>query len=117
MTYRVLLQRLAVADLGAAYRRAAEFAPGAAGKWLDRFRMALQTLDRRPERCPLAPEGRRCGVVLRQFLFGRKPSVYRVVFLIDVETVRILRIRRGQRRWLSRTEIAEALDDISDEPS
>jgi plasmid stabilization system protein ParE len=115
MSYRVLLQRLAREDLGAPYRRAAEYAPGTASRWLNRFRLALQTLDQRPERCPLAPESRKCGVVLRQYLFGKKPRVYRVVFVIDDETVRILRIRRAQRRLLSRTEINEVLGDISEE--
>jgi hypothetical protein len=34
--------------------------------------------------------------------------VFRVIFAIDTDTVRILRIRRGQRRYLSRKQIEQA---------
>lgn len=114
MIFRVLLQKLAVEDLREAYLIAAGRAPAAAGSWLQRFHAALQTLDQRPDRCPLAPESRKCGVELREFLFGKQPNVFRVVFLIDGGDVRILRIRRAQRRWLSRTEIDEALGETSE---
>ena len=45
---------------------------------------------------------------LRDFLFGKRPSVYRVVFLIVGERVRVLRIRRSQRDVLSVEEIQQA---------
>jgi hypothetical protein len=116
MTYRVQLQTLAIEDLRSAYLVAAGRAPTAAANWLGRFHVALQTLNQRPERCPLAPESRRCGVELREFLFGKQPNAFRVVFIVDGEFVRILRFRRAQRRWLSRPEINEALGGISGEP-
>ena len=108
MNYRVVLQRLAVQDLDEAYTWAARNAPETAARWLDRFRDALKTLDTNPQRCPLAREVRKVVVELREFLFGRKPNVFRVVFTIDGETVRVLRIRRAQRRFLSRKQIEEA---------
>jgi plasmid stabilization system protein ParE len=111
MSYRVVLQLLAVEDLSEAYEWAARAAPQSAGRWLGRFQTALQSLDKRPERCPLAPENRKVDAELREYLFGRRPHVFRVIFLLDGDTVRILRIRRGQRRLLSRPEIDAALDD------
>jgi hypothetical protein len=45
---------------------------------------------------------------LRQFLFGRKPNIYREILTIEPDIVRVLRIRRGQRRFLTRTEIQDA---------
>jgi plasmid stabilization system protein ParE len=108
MTYRVVLQRLAVEDLNAAYLHVAGHAPKTAARWFERFQAALQTLDQRPDRCPFAPEKRKVGIELREFQFGRPPNVFRAIFLIDGEAVRILRVRRAQRRSLSRQEINEA---------
>ncbi len=110
MRYRVLLQRLAVQDLDEAAAWAAQHAPTTAGRWLERFHCALQTLDTNPQRCALAKENAKVDVELREFHFGRRPNVFRVIFTIDGDTVRILRIFRAQRRWLTRSQIEEASD-------
>jgi len=110
MTHRVVVQRLARQDLEEAYLWAARRAPETAARWLRRFQDALQTLNTKPERCPLAPESRKSDVSLRQWLFGKRPNVFRVVFAIDQDVVRILRILRGQRRFLSRKQIDEAVE-------
>ena len=109
MTYEVRLQRLAAADLRRAYRRAARNAPLAALRWLDRFHRALATLEHNPQRCPLARESAKTQLELREFLFGRRPWVFRAVYIVDGQIVRVLRIRRGQRRFLTRRQIDEAL--------
>jgi len=108
MTYRVILQRLAIQDLVDAFAWAARKASATAARWLDRFQATLQRLDTNPQRCPCAREHRKVHVELREILFGRRPNVYRVVFLIDSDTVRVLRIRRAQRRPLTRKQIDEA---------
>ena len=114
MTYRVILQRLAIEDLDNAFAWAAQKAPATAARWLERFQATLQRLDTNPQRCPLAREQRKLEVELREILFGKRPNVYRVIFLIDGDTVRVLRIRRAQRRPLTRKQIDEAGD--KDEP-
>jgi hypothetical protein len=48
---------------------------------------------------------------LRELHFGKRPNVFRVVFTIDGNTVRILRIRRAQRRWLTRRQTEDASGD------
>ncbi len=108
MTYRVILQRLAIQDLDDAFVWAARKAPATAARWLDRFQAALQRLDTNPQRCPRAREHRKVDVELREILFGKTPNVYRAIFLIDGDTVRVLRIRRAQRRPLTRKQIDEA---------
>jgi hypothetical protein len=109
MIYKVVLQRLAVIDLQGYFEFAARHSLPDAQRWLDRFHAALQTLEERPERCSLAWEDDKVDVGLREFLFGKRPYVFRVIFTIDGDTVRILRIRRSQRRTLSAKEIREAL--------
>lgn len=109
MTYRVVLQRLAVADLRQAYDYAAERAPAAALRWLNRFEQALQSLEQFPERRSWAKERERVGIDVREFLFGKSPFVFRALFVIAGGVVRILRIRRAQRRNLSAAEMESAI--------
>ncbi len=83
MTYRVFFQRLARADLAESYNYAARRAPLTAGRWLDRFQRALGTLARKPERCPFARENGKVELELREFHFGKRPNVFRVIYTID----------------------------------
>ena len=99
------LQPLAERDLEDAYLWAARHAPDEAARWLDRFQEALESLALNPERCGLAPEHQKLRRELRQLLFGRKPNVFRAVFLTDGAVVRVLRIRRAARRFLRRKEL------------
>jgi plasmid stabilization system protein ParE len=108
MTYRVILQRLAIQDLDDAFAWAARRAPATAARRLDRFQATLRRLDANPQRFPRAREHRKVDLDVREFPFGRRPNVYRVIFLIDRDTVRVLRIRRAQRRPLTRKQIDEA---------
>lgn len=110
MKYRVVLQRLAIADLKEAHGWAAHRAPQTAARWLDRFEQALQTLDTNPQRCGFARENGKAPVELREYHFGKRPYVFRAIFTIDDPTVRVLRIRRAQRRFLTRQQIDEALN-------
>lgn len=109
MLYRVVVQRLARADLRVAFQWAAKRAPQTAARWLDRFERALQTLERQPESRPLARESKRVGIELREFLFGKRPYVFRSLFIIEGDVVRILRIRRAQRRPLSSVDLRKAI--------
>ena len=110
MTFRVVLQRLALRDLDEAYRWASRYAPQTAARWLDRFQAALAGLSQNPQRCPLARENSKVATELREHLFGRRPNIYRSVFLIQVDTVRVLRILRAQRRPLTRRQIEESME-------
>lgn len=100
MKFRVRLQPAAAQDLEEAYTYAAQQAPEAALRWLNRFEAALQTLHSNPDRCPSAPESRKSGRDLKEFLFGKRGYVFRVIYTISKDTVWILRICRAQRRPL-----------------
>jgi plasmid stabilization system protein ParE len=109
MTYEVIIQRRALFDLDEAYWWSAERAPLAAERWLRRFHERLNSLDRNPQRHAIALEGRRTKQEIRQLLFGKKPSVYRALYLVEPGRVRVLRVLRAQRRFLSRSDIDDAL--------
>ena len=110
MTYRVFLQRLAKDDLRTAHLWAAKRAPVSAARSLGRFQESLETLERNPQRCPLARESRKAGIEVREHHFGKRPYVFRSLFIVDESTVRILRIRRAQRRPLTLAELQQALN-------
>ena len=107
MKYEVRLQPPAESDLEDAYHWVAEQAPETAARWLARFQDALQSLALNPERCGFAPEHKKLKRDLRQLLFGRKPNVFRAVFLTDGALVRVMRIRRAAQRFLTRKELGE----------
>ena len=117
MTYSVVVQRLARADLVEAYHYAARRAPQTASRWLDRFETALTTLARNPQRCPFARENGKVDLDVREFHFGKRPNVFRVIFTIDGAAVRVLRIRRAQRRPLTRRQIEDAFRSQEPPPS
>ena len=105
MAFVVRLSPRAESELEEAHGWATQHAPATAAAWLQRFKVALLTLAENPERCQLAAEDKqlRCG--LRQFLYGKKPNVFRVLFVLADPDVRIVAIRRASRRSISRRDL------------
>ena len=70
-------------------------------EWYHSFKEQIESLRHLPKRCPLAPENGLWGKEeIRQLLFVKYPSVYRVLFTVNEDTVQILNIRHGKRRFL-----------------
>ena len=95
MKRRVVVTENAKADLRSYYRHAAQHAPETATRWLNRFESALMTLSTNAERCAVAPENESVDAEIRQMLFGKGRRVYRALFTIEGEEVRVLHIRRA----------------------
>lgn len=107
MKFIVRVQPLAEQDLDAAYLWIYRHAPETAGRWLVKFHDALASLADHPRRCGLAPEHSKLNRELRQLLIGRRPHVFRAIFVIDRDVVQIIRIRRASRRPLTRRELGD----------
>jgi plasmid stabilization system protein ParE len=114
MKYRVAILPRARFDLDEAYRWAAERAPDTALRWAQRFAIKLQNLGRNPYQCAMAPEARKAKREIRQLLFGRRPSVYRALYVIVGEEVQVFRVVRAQRKYLTRRQIDDAFDENGD---
>lgn len=67
-------------------------------RWFLALDDAIRSLAAFPERCPLAPETARFPFEVRQLHYGRKPHIYRILFTIEGEMVKVLHIRHGRRR-------------------
>lgn len=100
--YRIEIDPRAAEDIDQATAWLAEQAPQKVGEWLEALETDIRLLRTLPERCPLAPENGRweSELELRQLLFDRFPSPYRVLFSIVGNTVRVLQVRHGSRRFL-----------------
>jgi len=101
MSYRVVFQPRAIANLDEQYQYIAKDNPAAAAQWFNRFVDALEGLSKFPERCPVAPESELVGREIRQFLFGKRSGARRACFAIDGDTVRILCIRHSAQQEAS----------------
>ncbi len=77
--------------------------PEAATAFVLRLEEQIGTLERYPERCPLAPENELLGAAYRHLLYGN----YRTIFKIVESRVIILRVLHGAR--LLDTRILEEL--------
>jgi plasmid stabilization system protein ParE len=111
MAYQVRLTAPAEADAYAAFERIRAVAPARAARWLTGLFAAIQTLADLPARCPVIPEAAELGRPLRHLLYGRRTSVYRIIFDIQAASeegprVRVLRIWHGARAPLRTEDIA-----------
>jgi hypothetical protein len=114
MTYEVVIQPRALRDLEESQRWAAKHAPMTARRWFNRFIDRLHTRNRNSQQCGFAEEARKAKREIRQLLFGRRPNVYRALFVIDARHVRVFRVMRAQRRALTRRQIDEDIDPQSE---
>ena len=100
MAFRVLVDPTALAEAEEALHWRRQRAPREALRWFHELWRAIESLQEMPTRCPLAPESLVLRRAVRQLLFGRRPDVYRVLFIVVNDEVRVLRIRHGARQRL-----------------
>lgn len=105
--YRLIIQPPAFHDLDEAYQWIRERAPQAAVRWFNGFVEALNSLTTSPERCGLAPENDAVEPEIRQLLYGRQCGVYRALFTITRNDVRVLHIRHAARQTMTADELSD----------
>lgn len=96
MSYQVIIEEEAEQDMKEAAHWIALHAPETAAFWYFEIAEAIDSLQDSPARCPLAPESRTFGEEIRHLIFGK----YRILFLIDDITVKVLRVRHGRQATL-----------------
>ena len=104
MTYRTEFTDTADMEVQNAFLYLMGTVPEYAGRWQEGLERAVQSLERFPGRCPLAPENDAFAVEVRQLLYG----AYRILFmLVDTDgdgandMVRILHVRHGAQANLA----------------
>ena len=101
MAHTINIFARAMADIRAAVVWRSQRSASAAARWHAGILAAIRTLAGNPERCPLADEAADLGVDLRQLLYGRRRSVYRILFTIEGQAVNVLRVRHAAQDRLS----------------
>ncbi len=111
MAYRVDISRPAIEDAETAYLWMREHSPEKAANWFAGLMDAIFSLEKMPDRCPIAPESREFAIEVRQLLYGKRRNVYRVLFSVtydneaDENVIRIYRIRHAAQRRLKDLEL------------
>ncbi len=110
MRFEVRPTEAALEDVDIIRRWIAEHgAPLNAERWVERLLVTLTKLEAHPTRCRLAPEDEDIEEAeVRQLLFGR----FRILFTVSGKRVPILHVRHGSRRYATREDLAQALDEL-----
>jgi plasmid stabilization system protein ParE len=98
MKYRIELAATAKAHI----RQQAQWlrdqaSPAAAERWLAGLYKAIDTLQTRPQRCPVAAENDKFPEEIRELLHGRRKHKLRIIFTLRDDTVYVLYVRHGAR--------------------
>jgi plasmid stabilization system protein ParE len=105
--YRLIIQPPAFDDLDEAFQWIKERSPEAAARWFSGFVEAIDSLSTSPQRCGLAPENDAVEPEIRQLLYGRRSGVYRALFTIAGNEVRVLHIRHAARQTMTADELSD----------
>ena len=103
MAYVVSLAARAERDLAGIYEHIRAPDSAVALRWFKGLRRAIFTLQEHPDRCVVTPESKK----VRHLLYGHKPRIYRVIYLVaeDEKRVYVLHIRHGARRRFKAADI------------
>jgi plasmid stabilization system protein ParE len=101
MAYRVELSQRTQRDIEEAFAYIHADSPANAVTWRRRLEQKIDLLEKIPEAFGFAPENQAARADVRQHLFGR----YRILYTVREQTVFILTIRHGARRFLTGREV------------
>ena len=102
--YTVIILPSAELDISEAWKWLAERDEIAANRWFNGLAEVFETLEKSPQRCPLAPESRFFNEEIRQAFHGRRQHKYRILFTVRNDKVLILHVRHGARKALGESE-------------
>ena len=100
MAYKLAISRTADADADDAYLWIARDSVVRAGAWYRGLLAALETLRENPYQHGYAPEREILHLDVRQMLYGKRRNVFRVLYMVEEDTVVVLHIRHAARRPL-----------------
>lgn len=109
MQYRIEISSVAEAEADSAFLWMSQVTSSEiASRWYEGLLKAIESLSEMPKRCPLARENDYFTKEIRQLLYGRGRSAYRILFTVveakDVSTVRILHIRHAAQQILGESQ-------------
>ncbi|HMV51906.1 MAG TPA: type II toxin-antitoxin system RelE/ParE family toxin [Blastocatellia bacterium] len=103
MSYKVEIAKKAQQEVRQVVHWLTQHSPGKAAIWHFDFLEKVDSLENFPARCPLAPESKIHGREIRHLIFDK----YRILFVIEDETVYVLRVRHQSQDMLKADEMLE----------
>jgi plasmid stabilization system protein ParE len=105
VAFQIVFRPRARLDFDAAVAWLARLSPAAATRWRTGFFNILADLEVDPLRYSLADEAADLGIDLRQLLYGRRRNTYRVLFVVEGQTVSIFRLRHTAQDRLGTADV------------
>ena len=103
MKYQVKILPGAIEDARALYSWIAEKSPTDAAAWFNGLFPVIDSLSTMPLRTPRAPESDILGIEIRHYIYKKN---YRILYIVDGDTVRIIHIRHGAQQWMTKEEFS-----------
>ena len=103
-TYEVVIQTSAEAEINEAFLWFYERVPDKAVEWYKNLEFSIYSLETLPHRCGLAPENEAFKEEIRQLLFRKHKTIFRILFTIHGETVHVLHVRHGSQNTLGEND-------------
>jgi plasmid stabilization system protein ParE len=100
MTFSLEITITALMELQEAFDWLWQYSPKAAEKWQSGLLQAIESLAENPLRYPLAHESASLEKEIREMLHGKRRRVFRILYEIREQTVYVVRIRHGARKFL-----------------
>jgi plasmid stabilization system protein ParE len=97
MPFQVVFRSQAQADITAAATWLARTSPTVAVRWHRGLLSIIDKLETSPALYPVADEAADLGLDLRELLYRRHRSVYRILFTIVGQRVNVLRVRHASQ--------------------
>lgn len=105
MSYEVAYAPNAIREVEDIYLWIKCRAPLSADRWRDDFIAKAESLSKDPTSHRLAPENSKFTCEIRQLLFRKRRSQFRIIFTIKEDKVIILTVRHHSRRPLDEGEL------------
>jgi plasmid stabilization system protein ParE len=106
MPYRISILERAIRDADSIFAWLVKRSPRGALRWLVAYEVVQEKLSQDPLRYGLAPEASRVQLELRQAFFKTpRGKLYRAVFIVAGDQVRILRVRGPHQRLLRKKDL------------
>lgn len=106
MAYQIIAELESEQDYASMYAYIWKRSEEGAANWKEAFLLGMKRLEANPHACGYAPEEAVFNCGLRQLIFHTKQGLnYRVLYIINDEIVRVLRVRGPGQPPLRRDEL------------
>ena len=97
MAFRIDFDERAIAEILEILDWISDRSPDRAEKWYQGLVDEINTLVTFPLRCPVSPDEKAFGEPVRELLYGKRPSIYRILFTMREDVVVVLTIKHASR--------------------